>query len=167
MKSSNSVLSEILNKAPRGTKQKIAKESYVQPSMISKLSNGSRRITKDVSISISKSLHNMKFNYSSAKEHYKVISFKNDGKVNQDMFSVTTDQKKQEQDRIKVEESTFEILIKPKELWTSEDYLNVKNYLNEFTEEIASEITELLQVCSYAGVSAEKIIDKVNKKIGG
>lgn len=161
-------LSLALEKLPKGVyKRDVAESVPVTPSALSQWANGSRKMANDVLRPLAKFIHQARFNYSGASQDYGILSFKDDGKVKDDLFAATVDQQQQERERIEAQIVGYASLIKPDKLKTSKDQENIDKYLNEYGEEISSELTDYFEKCAYANRNPMDLIEEINKRIGG
>lgn len=157
-----------LSKLPEGIRRKdVADKAHSTQAALSQWASGKRSVDPHAIRLIAKYLHNPKLVYSAAREEYGVLSFKNDGKVKDDLFAATIDQKKQEQERLSVQVEAFVSAAKPEKQRTSKDWENIKRMDKEFLEEISSEWRMWFDWCDYVGEDAMEIIEEMNKKIGG
>ncbi|MGF7436801.1 helix-turn-helix domain-containing protein [Lentilactobacillus senioris] len=161
-------LKNALEHLPSGVfKKDVAKKAHVTPSALSQYANSTNKMGIEVAKPIVDFIGNMKLNYSVARQNFNILSFKDDGKVKDDLFAATIDQQQQEKERIEIQAAAFASAIKPDRQKTSKDWENINRMNKEFPEEISSELTMWFSWCVYNHEDPMELIKKVNEKIGG
>lgn len=157
-----------LSKLPEGIRKKdVAAKAHSTQAALSQWASGKRGIDSHSIGLIAQYLRNPKLIYSAARQEYETLSFKDDGKVKDDLFAATIDQQQQEKERIEVQAAAFASAIKPDKQKTAKDWENINRMNKEFPEEISSELTMWFDWCFYNHADPIELIKKVNDRIGG
>ncbi|KRM93533.1 hypothetical protein FC56_GL000246 [Lentilactobacillus senioris DSM 24302 = JCM 17472] len=157
-----------LSKLPEGIRRKdVADKAHSTQAALSQWASGKRSVDPHAIRLIAQYLHNPKLIYSASRQEFETLSFKDDGKVKDDLFAATIDQQQQEKERIEIQAAAFASAIKPDRQKTSKDWENINRMNKEFPEEISSELTMWFSWCVYNHEDPMELIKKVNEKIGG
>ncbi|WP_268913967.1 hypothetical protein [Lentilactobacillus sp. SPB1-3] len=157
-----------LGRLPKGIKRgDVANSIPADRAAISRWSKGQRRMNHDVMKPIAKFLRDTFFTYSASRADYGTLSFKDDKRLKPDLFASIVDQQQQEHERIEKQQIAYQSMIKSDQYRTSKDERIIDNYLNEYAEEMSSELTNFFIECDYTGRDAMDIFNKVNEEIGG
>lgn len=149
------------------THKEIAQSVPVSNAQLTRLANGERKGDKATRVSLAKKLASYWVSLSGAREDYHVLSFMKDSKRHDDVMSALFQQRKEENDRRKLEEDFDVAMGMKKEARSPQQTLLIDDYFREYAEEIAAEQTDFAKKAAYVGVNVQDVVAAGNKRYGG
>lgn len=149
------------------THKQVAGKVHVSAGQLSRLKNGTRNTDKPTRISLADTLQNIWLNFSGAREDYHIPSFMKNKTKHDDVMSALFQQRKEENERRKLEDAFDEAMTTKPELRSPQQTLLIRDYFREYVEEIGAEETDIAMKAKYAGEDIQSVFDAYNKRIGG
>ncbi|WP_341780438.1 helix-turn-helix domain-containing protein [Levilactobacillus sp. HBUAS70063] len=149
------------------THKQVAGKVHVSVGQLSRLKNGTRNTDKPTRISLADTLQNIWLNFSGAREDYHIPSFMKNKTKHDDVMAALFQQRKEENERRSLEESFDEAMTTKPELRSPQQTLLIRDYFQEYVEEIGAEETDIAMKAKYAGEDIQSVFDAYNKRIGG
>ncbi|WP_125575974.1 helix-turn-helix domain-containing protein [Levilactobacillus angrenensis] len=149
------------------THKQVAGKVHVSVGQLSRLKNGTRNTDKPTRISLADTLQNIWLNFSGAREDYHIPSFMKNKTKHDDVMAALFQQRKEENERRKLEDAFDEAIGTKPELRSPQQTLLIRDYFREYVEEIGAEETDIAMKAKYAGEDIQSVFDSYNKRIGG
>lgn len=161
-------LSLVLNDVQQSVSHKdVAAEVHVSAGQLSRVKGGTRPTDKGTRMALTNVLQSIWLNFSGARADYHVPSFMKNRTKHDDVMAALFQQRKEENDRRKLEESFDEAITTKPEFRSSQQQLLIRDYFKEYVEEIGAENTDIVTKAEYAGVLLQDYFDKYNADYGG
>ena len=156
---------------PVKTHEMVANEIHMAPSTLSNIKTGKRAATREVKRSLTDAIGSLKLAISAARSEFGTQSFLNDVKLQLDSpYAAMITQHKEEQERIQAEHDFELAYAKNPADRNAEDVAHMKNWVQQYLEEMGAERTDFIVRSLAAGISESELqsmIDHYNRLYGG
>lgn len=139
----------------------------VSTGQFSNMKAGRRPITKSSAKVITDLAHDFLLKLTAAQQYFGTLGFIKRATRNDDFLGAIVQQKREEDDRIKIQSSFIDAATTPKQVRDASQSAVIDKFMKELSEEIGSEYTLLDAAAKYLGVDAQDYVDEVNNEGGG
>lgn len=130
---------------------------------ISGYSTGRRAIPFDKAVDLAEQLKNGKLNIALAATFFGTLAQRRTSDLSSDNVFLLRDLKNyEEDDRKKIEDETFKILMLKHKSYQQQLFL--ETFAKEMSEELSAELTCFIEFCKEAGIKSVDIFNEVNKQ---
>ncbi|MFT9411974.1 helix-turn-helix domain-containing protein [Liquorilactobacillus hordei] len=145
--------------------KELAEATHQSAQAISGYSTGRRPIPFDKAVDLARQLKNGKFNVALAATFFGTLAPRKTNNLSSDNVFLLRDLKNyEEDDRKKIEDETFKILMLKEEDRTYQQRLFLETFAKEMSEELSAELTCFIEFCKEAGIQSVSIFDELNEE---